>query len=526
MALIHPISVSSEWPYRAQSVALHLKSSNHAKSSSELVANGDNDSTTLADPVVPQGEIPDEFEVDRKFLLTNIEGIASVNNNYADQALLQPTSMYWYPLIAHAIGSLLSEDILMTAEVPLVVPLEGSNTRLLTASITACYVTAIPDRLRFREYESDSKLRAKSLSNALSAHVLGSLEVPENAAIPIIVVGSDPDIALLVSSVLHQYYLWGIDLPVVGINISTTDRLARLVVGWSELTDQNAPIDVHIAFSTKDHADSDVGVFDLSNVDSTLHLVNFISGLKSHITEMREYIHMDAPPVRSLNWRSDDESNFWLSKYMDRHSVSILIKKWAANREKTYSKFRGEAIGVKDFEDTSGNSGIWFSRLRPAPDFSILEVEIIPPDFVTLDLLYGQTSMASMMSERDAILLPLYKFSPDDTPQTASMQEIDLRVAAYKEVTKHAWPYQWNTSTDLPVLTKRAQKLGENLIEQHNADQNGRQFRQELEIPILKDHRPDDDSPTIEASDEDVDGSFSDVDVDSPTIEASDEDVD
>ncbi|KAG6823947.1 hypothetical protein H0H92_008513, partial [Tricholoma furcatifolium] len=539
MVTIHPISVSSEWPYPAQSFALHLKRSNHAKSSSELVAND----TTLAEPVVPQGEIPDEFEVDRKFLLTTIEGIASVNH-HADQALLQPTIMYWYPLIAHAIGSLLSEDIFMTAEVPLVVPLQGTNTRLVTASITACYVTKIPDRFRFRKYKSDQDTD-QSLSNALSVHVLGSLEVPKKAAIPIIVVGSDSDIALLVSSVLHQYYLWGIDLPVVGINISKTDKLARLVVGWSELIDQNedSPIEVHIAFSTKDHADSDVGVFDFSNIDSTLHLINFISDLKSHIIEIREQVHTVSPPIRSLNWRSH-ESDFWLPKYMDRHSVSILIKEWAAKMKKTYSKFRGEAIGIKDFEDTSGNSSdIWLPRLSPgscitlekicpslrqpiAPDFSIFEVEIIPPDFVTLDSLYGQTSMASMMSERDAILLPLYKFSPDDMSQTASMREIDLRVAAYKEVTKHAWPYQWKTSTDLPVLTERARKLGEDLIKQHNADQNGRQFRQKLEIPILKDHRPDNNSPAIEAGDEDVDSSFSDVDDNSPTIEAGDEDGD
>ncbi|KAG6827550.1 hypothetical protein H0H92_011333 [Tricholoma furcatifolium] len=538
MITTHSISVFSEWPSPTESIALYLRRQDHAEAPSESVAIAHNDDG-LSNPVVLKIPRDSPDEVDCNFLSTNVAGIASVYRNYANQALLRPTIMYWYPLIAHAIEALLSEDIVMSADVAFVVPLEETKTRLATATISACYVTTIPDRFRFRKYESDQETK-QSLSNALSAHVLSSLAIHPNAAIPIIVVGSGPDIASLVSSVVHQYYLWGIDLPVVGINISTTDRLARLVVGWSEVVDQkDSPIEVHIAFSTKDQADSDVGVFDLSNIDSTLHLVNFISDLKSHIIGIREYVHMDAPPVRSLNWRSD-ESRFWLSKYTeDRHSSSIMIEAWASKMDEAYSEFRGEAVGVKDFEDTNYSSAS-VQRVRPGSCYTLLltqfrrslqrliernskrEVKIIPPDFVTLDSLHGQTSMVSMMSEREAILLPLYKFSPENVPRPAYMQEIDLRVAAYSEVTKHAWPYQWKTSTDLPVLTKRAQKLGKNLIEQHNADQNGKRLRQRVQKSISRGQRHKlKNKSNSKSTDHAIDGAFNDLNDDSPSIKNS-----
>lgn len=64
------------------------------------------------------------------------------------------------------------------------------------------------------------------------AHVIVSGSVRSIAVIPVLPAADPENIIALLSSVLYQRRVWGVDLPVVGISLTKDDTIVRVYVGW------------------------------------------------------------------------------------------------------------------------------------------------------------------------------------------------------------------------------------------------------------------------------------------------------
>lgn len=64
------------------------------------------------------------------------------------------------------------------------------------------------------------------------AHILISNTIGAMAVLPVLPVADAQNIVPLISSVLYQRRVWGINLPVVGLCLSRYDTVARIYVGW------------------------------------------------------------------------------------------------------------------------------------------------------------------------------------------------------------------------------------------------------------------------------------------------------
>lgn len=52
------------------------------------------------------------------------------------------------------------------------------------------------------------------------------------AVLPVISVAEPSEIQALLSSVLYQWFVWGIQAPAVGISLSATGTIVRAILGW------------------------------------------------------------------------------------------------------------------------------------------------------------------------------------------------------------------------------------------------------------------------------------------------------
>lgn len=66
------------------------------------------------------------------------------------------------------------------------------------------------------------------------AHILISNTIGAMAVLPVLPVADADNIIPLVSSVLYQRRVWGVNLPVVGVCLSRHDTTARIYVGWMD----------------------------------------------------------------------------------------------------------------------------------------------------------------------------------------------------------------------------------------------------------------------------------------------------
>ncbi|THH14417.1 hypothetical protein EW146_g5906 [Bondarzewia mesenterica] len=156
--------------------------------------------------------------------------------------------------------------------------------------------------------DSSSKTSSTpSLDMPLDAHMLPGCGRRFFAILPIICVADEENIISLLTSVLYQRQVWGIDEPVVGLVLSKHGVVGQLFLGWLDLTsadEQHLPT-AHFACAAASTAvgSATIGVFDLTDPASALALAQFVFGLKSHVrtitaTAMR-------PHIDDLSWRGD-----------------------------------------------------------------------------------------------------------------------------------------------------------------------------------------------------------------------------
>ena len=78
-----------------------------------------------------------------------------------------------------------------------------------------------------------------SIDVPFDAHVLPGRGRRLCAILPLLCVADEANITPLMSSVLYQRYVWGIDDPVVGISFSKTGTIGRVLLGWLDLEYRN-----------------------------------------------------------------------------------------------------------------------------------------------------------------------------------------------------------------------------------------------------------------------------------------------
>lgn len=78
----------------------------------------------------------------------------------------------------------------------------------------------------------------------LNAHILAGSGYCSHVTFPVICVADSNDIISLIASVAHQRKVWGLNDPVIGLEISEYGRLARLHIGW--LDTANSISDSHL----------------------------------------------------------------------------------------------------------------------------------------------------------------------------------------------------------------------------------------------------------------------------------------
>ena len=74
-----------------------------------------------------------------------------------------------------------------------------------------------------------------SIDVPFDAHMLPGRGRRFCAILPLLCVADEENITFLLSSVLYQRRVWGIDEPVVGIVFSKTGTVGRVVLGWLDL---------------------------------------------------------------------------------------------------------------------------------------------------------------------------------------------------------------------------------------------------------------------------------------------------
>ncbi|KAK0468800.1 hypothetical protein IW261DRAFT_1517436 [Armillaria novae-zelandiae] len=185
--------------------------------------------------------------------------------------------------------------------------LDGSSGYSYGESVTASYDEE--SILRGTSYgwsdTSTDPTSAQSSSIPLDAHILAYWPRPRSAVLPFLCIAGEDDIFDLMSGLLYQRCAWGVVEPVIGIILSTTGYVGRVVLGWSEeaIRDPGVLPMVHFAYADGTRTDPSIGVYDLTDPGSALKFGQFILSLRTHIEAV--VMQCSQPIFKRLPWRSD-----------------------------------------------------------------------------------------------------------------------------------------------------------------------------------------------------------------------------
>ncbi|KAF5373353.1 hypothetical protein D9615_007362 [Tricholomella constricta] len=138
------------------------------------------------------------------------------------------------------------------------------------------------------------------------AHVIPGRGLRTDAVLPVISVAEEDEIQSLLTSVLYQRYVWGIEAPAVGIAISATGTVARIILGWIDpLPPSTGALPaVHLASASVSPArDPSLAIYDLTDLPSALALSRFILNLSAQFDRIIKGAR--SPHFHPLPWRAD-----------------------------------------------------------------------------------------------------------------------------------------------------------------------------------------------------------------------------
>lgn len=93
--------------------------------------------------------------------------------------------------------------------------------------------------MRYIEKSSSKSSSVCSMDVPFDAHMLPGRGRRFYAILPLLCIADEENIAPLLSSVLYQRRVWGIDEPAVGLVFSKTGTIGRIVLGWLDLESTN-----------------------------------------------------------------------------------------------------------------------------------------------------------------------------------------------------------------------------------------------------------------------------------------------
>ncbi|KAK0476392.1 hypothetical protein IW261DRAFT_1609580 [Armillaria novae-zelandiae] len=144
------------------------------------------------------------------------------------------------------------------------------------------------------------------LSNIpVEAHVLSHWRHLDCVALPFLCIADEENIIPLMKSTVYQRYTWRISEPVVGIMLSETGYIGRVVMGWADgWSDSDHVLPrIRIAYSDDCCPNSSLGIYDLTDPVSTIQLAQFILSLRRHVEKVVS--QSPNPTFRPILWRSD-----------------------------------------------------------------------------------------------------------------------------------------------------------------------------------------------------------------------------
>ncbi|KAG7439619.1 uncharacterized protein BT62DRAFT_957902 [Guyanagaster necrorhizus] len=156
-----------------------------------------------------------------------------------------------------------------------------------------------------RTEASTDPTSAQSYYVPLDGHILAYWRHPNSVVLPYLCVTDEEDIFSLMSGVVYQRSTWGICKPVIGIILSKTGFVGRVVFGWLDnvCADPDVLPTVRFAYADGTRTDPSLGVYDLTDAVSALKFAQFIIGLRAHVEGI--VAQCQAPTFKRLSWRSD-----------------------------------------------------------------------------------------------------------------------------------------------------------------------------------------------------------------------------
>ncbi|KAK0193486.1 hypothetical protein F5146DRAFT_1181532 [Armillaria mellea] len=228
----------------------------------------------------------------------------------------------------------------------------------------------------------------------VEAHILSHWRQPDSVALPFLCIADEKNIIPLIRSTVYQRYTWGISEPVVGMILSETGCIARVVMGWVD-----EPSDSDLALLRGIHSPWGDSASDLSST--------------SDITEMSTFSKQSTSTSRSsLNPSVDAKRR--------RSSHESLI----VSSSSTSSKATSGIAEVTDGDPSSIESFLYDRNAFSATRLPLIKVE--------------PTRLEAFMEAEEAPTLS-YK-NNDSGICNAQNEEVTAMVRIYDELTEYQKP--------------------------------------------------------------------------------------
>ncbi|KAK0213307.1 hypothetical protein DFS33DRAFT_1465270 [Desarmillaria ectypa] len=336
-----------------------------------------------------------------------------------------------------------------------------------------------------RMEDSTDPTSAQSSYVPLDAHILTHWRHPNSVVLPYLCVTDREDIFSLMSSVLYQRSTWGIPEPVVGIILSKTGFVGRVVLGW--LDEERADPDVlpaaRFAYGDETRTDSSLGVYDLTDPVSALKFGQFIISLRAHVEGIVAQCQCQTPTFKRLSWRSDtiDDDNCGSEEQWEQRIVNWLstVERWLVNGRSFFSESPSYRFFRTKTDGGSSNTGKTGKRSKSADALSCSAYVFFFDCIPTIDVHAGgislgakslagisptaKLSFSSYAHDRKIISLTNIQLEAD--AKVANVSEINEMLEFYGEMTQYMKPPLNEAST----FDKRVEQVRDHFLSQVDA---------------------------------------------------------
>ncbi|KAK0476878.1 hypothetical protein IW261DRAFT_1594949 [Armillaria novae-zelandiae] len=343
--------------------------------------------------------------------------------------------------------------------------------------------------------DSTDLTSAQSSYVPLDAHILASWRHPNSVVLPFVCVTDGEDIFSLMGGVLYQRSTWGISEPVIGIILSKTGFVGRVVLGWldKECHDPEVLPTIRFAYGDETHTDASLGVYDLTDPVSAVKFSQFILSLRAHVEGIVARCH--TPTFKRILWRSDsiDEDNSGAEEQWEQGIINWLntVAKCGAPFESSSSYSCASDIDLVYPQELSlgaackKNSSAQ-SVERGRQELGAKSLAGIGPDAKLSFSSYAHerhiTGLTNVQFEVNAQELKVSKdMTPSEIDELENVAaEINEMLGFYDEMTQYMKPP--TAEQGLPAIDKRVEAVREHFrsqVDSSPASENTRELPQE-----------------------------------------------